>query len=77
MSVETANAILMTAGAYLAIGGVVGVPFILFGAPRLDHAARGSGLFFRLAILPGVIGLWPAIIVRALSFRKINAPIDS
>ena len=74
MTVETANAILFAAGVYLAIGGVFGLVFVAFGAPRLDHAATGSGLLFRLLILPGAVGLWPAMLLRALSFRKINAP---
>lgn len=66
----------MIVGGYLAVGVIIGILFVTFGAPRLDYAAEKSPFQFRLIILPGVIGLWPLMLIRLLSFRKINAPTD-
>ena len=74
MTIELATFIWMIAGAYLAVGAVVGLA-VVFGAARLDHAADGANLFFRMTIFPGAVALWPFMIGRFLSFRKINAPI--
>jgi hypothetical protein len=60
---------------YLAVGAVVALVFALWAAAATDHAARGAGLWFRLAILPGAALLWPYMILRVLSFRRINKPI--
>ena len=76
MTMELASMIWIAIGAYLAIGLIIGVFFAFFGVGRIDFAAQGASFFFRLIILPGVALLWPAIILRILSFRKINAPID-
>jgi hypothetical protein len=37
------------------------------GLQRLDAAARGSGLGFRLLITPGIVALWPLV---ALAWRR-------
>lgn len=55
---------LAAVGLYLLAGLVLGVPFVLRGVDRLDPAARGGSTGFRLAILPGVIALWPWIVFR-------------
>jgi len=57
---------------YFAIGGIIGLLFITFLVGRADAAAKGSGLLFRLTILPGAIALWPIILVRILSFYQVN-----
>ena len=57
------------------MGGVVAVAFAVFAAAATDHAAAGSSLWFRLLIIPGAMILWPYMILRLLSGRKINAPI--
>src|SRR5262249_8399956 len=54
-----AEVILLFVSAYLGCGLVVGVPFILRGVGRVDEAARGASLGFRLLILPGTVALWP------------------
>ncbi|MGF1456837.1 MAG: hypothetical protein ACFB6R_15830 [Alphaproteobacteria bacterium] len=76
MTIELAEMIWLAVGAYFGVGLVIGLGFVFFGAHRLDHAAEGSGPLFRLIILPGAVGLWPAILVRIFSFRKINAPTE-
>jgi hypothetical protein len=49
---------------YLACGVLVGVPFVTLGVGRVDEAARGASLAFRLLILPGSIALWPWLAVK-------------
>lgn len=76
MTIELAETIWLMVGLYVGIGLVFGLLFVVLGASRIDHAAQGVGVFFRLIVLPGVAGLWPLMVIRLLSMRKINAPIE-
>lgn len=64
LSIETVSLALETVALYLAAGLVFGLAFLIFGLPRIDPAARGTGLAFRLIILPGVAALWPLLLAR-------------
>jgi hypothetical protein len=58
------GAALLDAGrAYLAVGGLVGAAFVLWGIDRIDARARGA-YAFRPLILPGVALLWPFVAWR-------------
>jgi hypothetical protein len=57
--------------AYAAIGLVFGVLFVTKGVTRLDPAARGASLGFRLIILPGVVALWPVLAQRWRAGRGV------
>ena len=59
-----AEVILLIALAYVLCGLAVGVPFVLSGVDRVDEAARGASLGFRLLILPGTIALWPLMATK-------------
>jgi hypothetical protein len=50
--------------AYAALGAVVGLPALLWLAPKADPALRASPMTVRLIFLPGVILLWPLAITR-------------
>ena len=63
-------------GVYFGIGVIVAILFLLFGVSRIDHAADGASIFFRPMIFLGCVALWPFIILRVLSMRKINKPIE-
>jgi len=69
---ETAEVIVTTVGAYLAVGVLVAATFVAFGAGRIDAAASGAGVWFRIAVFPGCVGLWPVVLGRWLSGRRIN-----
>lgn len=56
-----AEGVVFATGIYLAIGLVFGLAFVMRGAGLVAPAARGSGLTFRLLILPGVAALWPLL----------------
>ena len=45
--------------AYAGLGLIFAVPFVSVGVQRLDSEAQGSGIGFRLLILPGVAAFWP------------------
>jgi hypothetical protein len=49
---------------YAGLGLIFAVPFVWLGVQRLDSTARGSGIAFRLLILPGVVALWPMFVFR-------------
>ena len=49
---------------YAGLGVMFAVPFVCFGVQRLDPAAQGSGIVFRLLILPGVTTFWPMFLYR-------------
>ncbi|MGC2194724.1 MAG: hypothetical protein WA628_08610 [Terriglobales bacterium] len=50
--------------AYAGLGLIFAVPFVWFGVHRVDSEAQGSGIGFRLLILPGVTALWPMFLHR-------------
>ena len=59
-----AEVTLLIALAYVLCGLAVGVPFVLSCVDRVDEAARGASLGFRLLILPGTIALWPPMATK-------------
>ena len=49
---SSVKALVYALEAYAGFGLLFAVPFVWFGVQRLDSAARGSGIAFRLVILP-------------------------
>ena len=49
---------------YASLGLVFAVPFVWLGVQRLDSEAQGSGVGFRVLILPGVAAFWPMFLYR-------------
>lgn len=64
MAETIAQWIVLAATAYVAIGVLFAVPFLIVGIKRIDPAAHGSGPGFRLVIAPGVVALWPILLRR-------------
>jgi len=52
--------------AYAVLGTLFAIAFLASGITRVDPAAAGSSLGFRLIILPGVVLLWPVLLGRWL-----------
>lgn len=50
--------------AYLGLGLAFAVPFVASWVERLDPAARGGTVGFRVLIVPGVAVLWPLFAAR-------------
>lgn len=59
-----AKALVYALEAYAGLGLVFAIAFVSFGVQRLDSEAQGSGIGFRLLILPGVAALWPMFLIR-------------
>jgi hypothetical protein len=51
-------------GIYLVIGAVFAVAFLTAGIARVDPAAKGAPIGFRLLIFPGVVAFWPYLLSR-------------
>ncbi|MGH9637243.1 MAG: hypothetical protein ACRD72_20610 [Candidatus Angelobacter sp.] len=49
---------------YAFLGLLFALPFVWSGVQRLDSEAQGSGIGFRLLILPGVAAFWPMFLYR-------------
>jgi hypothetical protein len=49
---------------YAGLGLAFAVPFTWYGVQRVDSEAKGSGIGFRLLILPGVVAFWPMFLSR-------------
>lgn len=49
---------------YLACGLLFAGIFVTVGVGRVDAAAQGTSLGFRLLILPGAMALWPLLALR-------------
>lgn len=59
-----AKAFVLTLTLYAGLGTLFAIPCVWFGVQRLDSEARGSGIAFRLLILPGVAAFWPLFLRR-------------
>lgn len=62
-----AELLVLAAEIYLAIGLAFGLAFVATGVQRIDPGAQGTGLLFRLLILPGAAALWPLLLRRWLA----------
>jgi hypothetical protein len=65
-----AHIIVWVSIAYAAAGLVFAIPFAIAGIERIDPAARGTSIGFRLLILPGAILLWPLLLRRWLNRKS-------
>ena len=76
MSESAAEILVLALGIYALIGLLVGLVFMFGGAGRIDPAAKGKGLPFRvrLLILPGIAGLWPLMLIKL--FTQKEPPIS-
>ena len=64
MSETVAEWTVLALAVYGLAGLIFALAFQLRGLSRIDAAARGAGLGFRLLILPGMVALWPLLLSR-------------
>jgi hypothetical protein len=69
-----AETILLICLLYMVCGLVIGIPFVIRGVERIDPAACGTSIAFRLLILPGSIALWPVIATKWWKAAKRGHP---
>ncbi len=65
-----AETVVVAVSAYLACGLLFGLAFVTAGVGRVDPAARGTSVGFRLLILPGTAALWPFLAARWLGAAR-------
>ena len=62
---ETISTLLVTlVEVYALVGVLVLLPFMLRGAGTVEPAARRATLGFRILMVPGIIALWPMMLLR-------------
>ena len=59
-----AKAVVYILVVYAGLGFAFAPPFVWLGVQRVDFEALGSGIGFRLLILPGVVAFWPMFLYR-------------
>jgi len=57
-------------GVYLLIGLLFALAFAVKGVQQVDHAAEGTGIGFRLLIIPGTVALWPILLRKWVKHKK-------
>jgi hypothetical protein len=62
--------IVVAFGTYAALGAVFAVWFVVAAIGRIDPAARGAGIGFRLIVLPGAAALWPLLLKRCIEASR-------
>lgn len=76
MSEDLASTLVMGLGLYCLVGLVVAGIYALGGAGKIDPAAKGNGMPWRvrLLIIPGLMGLWPLMLAKL--FVQSRPPIQ-
>jgi hypothetical protein len=67
MSVDVAEMILSAAGAYFLAGFLFALLFLVFGLRRVDALAADGSAGFKALIFPGIVGLWPIVLLLWLN----------
>ena len=73
MPVEIADVVLRIAAGYLAIGAVFASVFIALGLRRVDPLAAAGPLRFKVLIVPGIVALWPVLLILWIGARPTGA----
>ncbi len=71
-----AEGIVAALAIYFGVGVIIALLFLVFGVTKLDDSAKGASIFFRPMVFLGCVALWPFIIIRWLSGRRINQPTE-
>lgn len=61
---EVVTALLIGLAGYAAVGAAFALVFVTRGIGQLDPNAQGTGVGFRVLIVPGVVALWPVLAAR-------------
>lgn len=62
--VEIVQLVLIIVGLYLVIGVVASVALHMRGLSKIDHGVKGTSVWFRLIITPGLIVFWPLMLSK-------------
>lgn len=59
-----AETLVLLAALYAGAGLLFAMAFVWGGVARIDPAARGSSVMFRLLMVPGSAALWPILMLK-------------
>ena len=62
---------------YIVIGLIFAVLFVIFWVQKVDPAARGGTIGFRILIIPGVCAFWPMFVWRLVQGKVAPTEINS
>ena len=62
--------ILIFAGAYIFLGFLFAIPFVIKGVSKIDESARTASIGFRIIIIPGSIVFWPVLLKKWIQSSK-------
>ena len=65
-----AAAVVTVLGVYVVAGVLFAAVFVARGIERIDAAAVGAGIGFRLIVFPGAAALWPVLLRRSIAVRR-------
>lgn len=69
-----AEAVVIALAVYGAAGVVFALPFAQKGAGAIDPAAKGGTRGFRVLTFPGVVALWPLLLVKWMRAARKGRP---
>lgn len=64
MNIAIAETMVQAFSLYFALGFIFAIVFLVSGVGRIDPAARGAGIGFKLIIMPGLCLFWPLMLYR-------------
>ncbi len=62
--IEVLERVWILAIGYATAGALVAIALHAYGLRRIDPAVRGAGVAFRLLVTPGIVALWPWLVLR-------------
>ena len=65
-----AEILVVAAEVYLGAGLAFSLWYVSRGVTRVDESAAGSGILFRLFLIPGTAVLWPFLVKRGFEGRS-------
>ena len=69
MVIET---ILMLVSAYLLLGLLFAIAFVIKGVTVVDEGAQGCSAGFRIIIIPGAMLLWPVLLKKWIHAKSAS-----
>ena len=67
MSIQLAEQVWQAAAAYAVVGLLFALVYLIFALRRVDPGAAESPLRVKFLILPGVVALWPLLLLQWLA----------
>ena len=77
LAISSVEIFLVLCRIYIAIGLIFAVLFVIFWVQKVDPAAQGGTIGFRILIIPGVCAFWPMFVWRLVQGKVAPTEINS